>query len=526
MTTEATIDYYPQVTDERPELHLVPEQPEVSIELIPDQFTTSRAVFERYLATRELSNAETKVAGAELHAIQESVRNWIDQNDVLSGAAEYDNYDRTRVDNKIGGLINFLRQNHSETVLECELQTTEMFIDSTFAMYDARNEDSMVAHDADGSFAFVVPARVSRNSTEYGQEVEPVIPALRYVPNELRATMMVGLPPFVIDRYQIDDQGKRGYLIFAPVFGDLMEDYGANIPEALRVARQNVNDSVDFAQQRFGVEVVGLGATLPALTRFGKSITNKNVITTTGHGGTVQLIKKAVCAGIERGYVGDGNFSTDELTIGVLGLGSIGASIAELMSFEFPTAKITVHDTDSQKTEKTHGLLSNRYGARVTASNEVSELIGTSNVVVSAVTSKIDLSGTFDLSGKLIVDDSQPGAFAPAEVEGLGGRVVWPLGRSENNVRRENYDYGTLNDASYDLFGCEAEAAILARYAEELRTRGMDNVTTQRIVGKVALQGPVNPQNARLIGALFKKHQVEAAPLQVFGTLTTPPAAL
>src|SRR5262249_10880676 len=140
--------------------------------------------------------------------------------------------------------------------------------------------------------------------------------------------------------------GKRGYLVLAPIWTDMMEDL--DLGQAYDAAIKRINDTVDFAHNRLGAEIQGLGAIIPALTKFGQAITNPNVITTTGHGGTIQLIMETLERAAEENYI-----KPEQLKkIGVLGLGSIGYSIAGIARDNYPDAEIRVFDTRMEKTIK------------------------------------------------------------------------------------------------------------------------------------------------------------------------------
>jgi predicted amino acid dehydrogenase len=431
----------------------------------------------------------------------------------LDTPQDYENYDRDVIDAKIGALAEYLEGDElSEDIPAEDIETSRVFIDNAFGMYSNRTQDGSPPKHADGSFAFIVPARMSRRNTEYGEEVEPVIPILRYVPNELRAQMMVGLPPFVIDVYKPDERHRRGYLVFAPVYSDMMEDLPR--AEAVQVARKHVNNAVDFAVGRFGVGVAGLGATLPALTRYGQTITNPYVHTTTGHGGTTHLILETVKEGIKRKYA-----PTDDPRMAVLGLGAIGASIADLVAEEFPGSRLTIYDADTSKMRSTGRKLAARGRAVEYALNERS-LIEESDVIISAITGQIDLSTMpgLDLKNRFIVDDSQPGSFYPEQVREKNGKMAWVVGTDKNkNIVRRGYDFATLVSGQSDIFGCEAEAASLAEYRQMLLDRGMLERYTERVISRLALREPVTPKHARAIGGLFKKVGVGVSELQNFG---------
>lgn len=474
----------------------------------------SHNVFDHYFELRDEARGVEKVGGAELHTIQEDVRDYVtstglvDMPDAPEGRFHYyTDFSQETARSKILGLVDYLEQHHADKICSVELEATRAFVESTFAMYEDRPEEGDVMCDADGSFAFVVPARMGRTHTDYGQEVEPAIPAFRYIPNELRAAMMVGLPPFVIDTYQHNEEGKRGYLIFAPVFEDMREDLGSSLSLLIKAAHNNINAAVDFAYRRFGTEIIGLGATLPALTNYGKTIINPHVTTTTGHGGTVELIRKTVENSLH-------NETPD--SIGVLGLGAIGEAIARIIANEYPESRVNIYDTKENRIQRIK-----QEGDQFVGCDNEKTVIENSDILISAITDRLDLKalGVKSLDGLVIVDDSQPGSVDPRQTQELGGATVWVIGKDTkgNVATRRGYDYATMVDPHSDLFGCEAEAASIAKYAAELRERQMPEAVISRIIDKVALKGRVTVRNVHYIGALFSKYGILPSEPQAFG---------
>ena len=473
----------------------------------------SRTAFDAYMYARRQAWTAAKPDGERLAEIRASTREWIADQGFAGITPDYLAYSRERVESTLLGLVDLLRG----TVPEIELVATELFVEAAYSMYEFSRVAGEQAPDADGSFAFVVPARMSRRTPEYGSEVEPVVPALRYVPNELRSTLFAGVPPFVIDTYARQRDGRRGYLVLAPVFADMFEDLAGDPGRAPAMARQNVDDAVAFARRRLGVEIVGLGAVLPAVTHFGASITDDEVTVTTGHGGTVHLIARTVRRAIAEGYVRQ---TGRPPRIGVIGLGSLGLSAAEVLTEQFDT-ELLIYDLQpgriSRATRRLPGL-----DGRLRPESSIRAIFETSDVVVSAVTSPIRLEaeGLCDLRGSFIVDDSQPGAFDPAEVQRLGGHLAWVVGRSKNPrgaCVRSGYDYATMVDPKLDVFGCEAEAASLALAAAELRRKGMSAAAVRGRLRELAISAPVTAADARRIGGLFEQFGIGSAPLQAFG---------
>lgn len=491
----------------------------------------SRELLNDYFDLRDVAQTVEKIEGEELAAVQEDVRSWAEEAGFLDipesleeRAAFYTNFSEEMAREKILGLVNYLEENHSDKVSQIELDATRAFVESTFANYNDQPKDGSVAPDADGSHAFIVPARVGREHEDYGTEVDRSIAAFRYLPNKVRAQMLIGLPPFVIDTYG-EQNGKHGYLIFAPVFEDMRADLGASVSTLSKATNHNVNAAVDFAYSRFGVTHVGLGASLPSHTKFGQKITNEHVTTTTGHGGTIALINKIVASTLEK-TIPEANGAPQ--SIGVLGLGAIGMRIAEITAQQYPDAKIRVFDPNTKLMERAMASAPN-----IVAAVDAHDAIMSSEATISAIAgekAKLDLEaiGIANLEGRVIIDDSQPGSVDPRQAEALGGAVVWAIGTdTEGYVVRRGYDYATMNNAHTDLFGCEAEVSTQALYEEELRRRGMPEKAIASVMSRVAINSAVTLQKVHYASALFTKFGIRPSAPQAFGRpVRIPPVGL
>src|SRR5690606_6221898 len=87
------------------------------------------------------------------------------------------------------------------------------------------------------------------------------------------------------------------------------------------------------------------------------------------------------------------------------------------------------------------------------------------NVCVLAITEELNLPPGLDLTGKLIVDDSQPPALIIEQVERAGGKLVWPISRDRTKsglITRTSFDYNFTGPAKpNENWGCELEAAVV-----------------------------------------------------------------
>lgn len=435
----------------------------------------------------------------------------------LGNPNHYLQYAESDVLERFNMLAEYLDKNSigaSQSDIDASLHYVQTAFDLFKEFQEGKGSESGV-----GNFAFVVPIRMSRKHPEYASEVEPIIPILKHVPAELRADFLKGLPPTIIDYYSPKDSDRRGYLVFAPIFADMLDDLSPM--DAYNAAIKGINDTVDFSHRRLGAEVVGLGATIPAITNYGKTIDNKEVILTTGHGGTAHLVKETVGAAIEDGHVNADTFER----IGVLGLGSIGASIADLVRGEYPDLTLNLFDKKGARTEsQIDRLASLGYDkSKLRQAKTDVDLIAESDVILSAIVGKIDLSDTesksrLDLNGKMIIDDSQPASFDSGDVARLGGKLAWVIGYDESGiVGRRKYDYASMLDPSRDVFGCEAEAASLSALSEELREAGYSNQNRAEALEEAAVQDAVTPEKARRMGSLMDRLGIIPSQLQAYG---------
>lgn len=463
-------------------------------------------------ARRAAEYAKHDLSDEVLGDIQVDAYIWLQKNhpDLLNpGTAEdYSVYDREKVTSRLSDLAHHLREEHPDHVTEAEAESTDAFVDAAFDMWENKDQP---AEDKklDGSFAFVVPPRVSRTHPEY-DELADLIHVLRYVPTNMHAAMLRGVPPWVVDRYQGTEDGKHGYLVCASVSGDLEQDLGKiSASTAVKTARSMVNDAVDLAADGLGVWAIGYGATFPRLMRYGTETRRSDVVTTTGHAGTIVQISEGIAAMYPE---------RDELTrLGVIGLGAIGAPAAEVLAEMYPNAQVNVYDTVTANTRK----LTGRNPGRFAEAADTAALINESDVVVSAVTTAVKLRelGITDMKGKLVVDDSQPAQFDADEVESLGGAVLWPIATDETGtVRRMFCGYGDLMaNKLTDLFGCEAEVAALVLERMELESRGVDPRLALRMVGRMAITGPVTVEQVENTRQRLQAHGIVASNPQSFG---------
>lgn len=387
------------------------------------------------------------------------------------------------------------------------LGTSIEFVNQAFDRYEGLSESP------EYNWVFAVPGRGEEHqgNDEYASEVTPFLPILdpRFgVDAGIRQHVVADLAPSVIETYKGRNFGtETGAVVWAPVFIDanarIDKDRWRNFVSS---NKQSINDTSEFVRQRLRASVMGLGAILPSFTQLGKTIQQEGLVTTTGHGGTVYLLTEAVHEVVER--VGG-----DTKTIGMLGLGSIGGSTAEVLLESGEDFTLNLYDVDAEQMLK----ITKKPGreSRVWPAFSEVELLESSDIIVAAVSRTFDLDlmewergQKIDLSGKVIIDDSQPGCFSREQVEARGGKLVWVVGQDESKTktlhRSGGYNFGEAAGLYGEgaVWGCEAEvAAIFLQNRPDLAVRTL-----------------VTPDIALSVGALCRAIDIRIArPLQSFG---------
>ena len=303
------------------------------------------------------------------------------------------------------------------------------------------------------------------------------------------------LPPLKLEMYGKPGDASSGVLVFVPVFADMLKDYRSNLI-MLRQMRKRVNDAVSFAKRAYGINYVGLGATLPRITNYGRTV-KESVICTTGHAGTAALISMICTAVI-------GKAPRSDLKVGFIGGGAIGLASMKALVKKYPSVEFVIYDKRPEVNEKNKKILADSMHKCTVAKNN-NELIASCQVIVSAITSKLSVEG-LDLQHKVIVDDSQPGSFDRTEVERQGGKLIWVVGHDNSKKqivsRRGGYSYGPsgLCEPS-DVWGCEAEVASIATLNKP----------------ELAVKDAVSIEQVELFEDIFKKLGIAPAEYQSFG---------
>ncbi|MCU1345029.1 MAG: hypothetical protein JWL70_1295 [Acidimicrobiia bacterium] len=412
----------------------------------------------------------------------------------------YGSYDQELTVRRLASALKIVRRHgHQWDAVEAAYDVTIERISHAFALYEGREVPRSSA-----SFAFLVPARLSRYCVAFQHEADTMLPFFRYLDGVSKQLISSSLCPFVLDRYEAT-AGRGGIMVSCPIGPDLLTDMG--LPAAVRAARHITQDAVGFVRERFGVNIVGLGAVLPSLTNYGRSIHVPGCRVTTGHAGTAWLaasmVHRTACT-----------TGADEAS--VIGAGAIGSVIARAVLDGREIKRVTLYDTELGKAERLAEQLRGVGYSRVVAAQTVEQAFG-SPVIIGATTTPVDIGSAalarVDLSGKIIIDDSQPSSFDIDQAESRGAAVCWVVG-SDHSPRStctrvgywdEPFDYGGSGPARPgDVWGCEAEVHAL------WHTGALD----------LAVTGPVQPADVLQLGNLCEEAGTAIASPQRRGELT------
>jgi predicted amino acid dehydrogenase len=454
-----------------------------------------------------MDSSEQEIATAVGRLLREQNEEW----DVPPAQAQYSS---ERIMQRAGAILSATQMvSGSSNYLGVEqaFGQTQQFVDNAFGIYKGRVKSRRY------KWVFAVPGRVEDSAgNEYASEVTPFLPILdpRYgVDARTTQFTTTSLAPSVIETY-VGRDGEKGAVVWTPLHVNAeartdAESWRKFAVENTKGIRRSVDQMAGFALKRLGAQVMGLGASLPSFTQFGKTIKQEGLVTTTGHAGTVHLLNETVRHVIE-------TQGMDEQTIGLLGAGSIGSAWAELILQEKEGHRVSVYDRNSGQVDNLRQKVD---AAQVDVHSDELSVLRSAAIIVSAITETLDLDELersagerIDLSGKIIIDDSQPGAFDRAQVEDRGGSLVWVVGQDasvDHALHRVGgYNFGEKAGlyGKGSLWGCEAEVGVLC-----LEGRS-----------DLAVNSHVTPQMAAAIGGLCRSIGVGvASPLQSFGSPVT-----
>lgn len=385
---------------------------------------------------------------------------------------------------------------------ESLLAKTETFVDQAYGLYSGRLPSRKYG------FVFAIPTRITRHPDADVSEARHFLPIVEQLTPQVAQIFISEMPPSILDEYHDRHGHTVGAIVFVPLLGDMVHDLRPKLYLGLK-AHGIVRQTALFARDKLQAEIVGLGATLPKLTRFGRDLARHGLQTTTGHGGTVYLIYRSYN---DLSKVYDPNHVK---TIGVIGAGSIGNSAAQLLLERYPDVSVIMYDIRPNVLRKVVERLDANYAGRCQIATSNKDVRNRATIILSAITSRLKIDDDEDLSGKVIIDDSQPGSFDVDDVEAHGGKLVWVVGHDYTSDKiltcRSEFRYGDAGLSNPgDVWGCEAEVAMLWRAGKT----------------ELALREEVSPQAALAIGEVLEEAGIDRAPWQAYGHRVIIPKAV
>lgn len=310
---------------------------------------------------------------------------------------------------------------------------------------------------------------------------------------------------------------ENGVIAFVPLFEQMKDDLAHDPMTLWKVGAKVIDTAARLAHHNLGVNYIGLGATIPILTNFGRAIKEidgmDKLVTTTGHGGTVHMIVETVNKLLHETPVGDAY----DGKIGVIGgAGSIGWS-STVTAMEMLATPPEIHTYD-KKVDQLHQTVSGyEHKDKVHVEQSVIDVLQRTSVIISATTTPVDLDKldpheALDLTGKVIIDDSQPACFDREQVEARGGNVVWVVGEDGSDTQLATRDGMLTQGVPYNFgdlhglygpkasFGCDLEVSAIAAMGRH----------------DLAIDAKVTPENVRDIGRVFRQLGFRAAQLQAY----------
>lgn len=498
----------------------------------------AEATFDDLLSINPLAMEDVQsIDPEELLSVREDVGRWLEERygkgdkDTFTWLKEIldFSYDIEGVADRIAGLAGFLRSKYPNLFTANIEQQAKLFVAIGYNIYNRKRNVVTDAQPEDTpkkkGFAFLVHSRTSYFTGDaYREEAQEALKITDFVPGEYVSMFGIGMPEFPVTKYNnhpTDDTGcgivrQPGTLFNVGVFLDSLAMLSKE--EAEENARLRTENAAVIAREVFNAAVVGLGGVLPRATDNGRDINVPGIFTTTGHAGTIYSMDGMVDKAIKKGVIDkDALKSLVFLGPGKIGLPSI---IYHALNDRFAKSKITIYDNVPKKMERATKVLTDM-GREHKLATDIVDALNSGRVIYSTLTSPVDLDAIdpdckIDLTGKLIVDDSQPGMFSKEQVERRGGTLTWVLAKDTKNlVKRDNFTIGGSASGN-TLFGCEAEAAALAYYYNDLIERRGQTIA-DKIIGKVAVRDMVTARDVKNIGALFERFGIVAAELQVNG---------
>lgn len=375
------------------------------------------------------------------------------------------------------------RRNGSPNIIN-DLWITEERIERAWDMY----RNGLPPGESERNVAFSIQSRDSFG-VNFG-DIESYLPALGHTTEALKHIFHKTLPPLEMAKYEYEKDGKKmtGSLICTPLSIDEMTRIASEFgPKGIRnYARPRILDTARFAQ-RLGINLIGLGETMAAMTDHGKVIEkNVHILVTTGHAYTTYLLEHtareaAIRAGVD----------LKKQMVGIIGCGSIGEAIS--LKFDSEVKGFVLSDKDLKRAVALMNKLKSKYtdiDVVIAESNE--DLCKRTDFIIGSASNHVPLDlDRYIQKGTIFTDDSQPPTVQREVIENKGGIYTWPTAKLKesdlSNIKRNDYNYGSSGLLPGTFWGCEAEAlTIECLGAYEFRVNEAATPDKVKLIGDMA----------------------------------------
>jgi predicted amino acid dehydrogenase len=351
-------------------------------------------------------------------------------------------------------------------------------------------------HSNEMIFAFLVhPRDINDFYTQY--------PAFRHMPVDWVKKLMLIWPPITLTPIKgiksvQDGQPIKGWLLATTLLPSLMR-------QKPKLTSRKISRLVQLAEKK-GAKVIGLGALIPSMTRYGKSLKphcHKSALTT-GHSYTAYTI----CRYVEKVMETKG-WRPENITIAIVGAaGSTGTITTEVLADRFLAAKILLVDREKRllKLKRMAQEIQNRNNQHkeiaVSVSTELTDL-KQAKIVIVVTNADCSILKTEHLAKEaVLIDDSQPRNTS----ENLLEKVSIIDVRSQIPNLDCSFEMGLIKERPGITYTCLAETAILAAHHwPEHFSLGTPKLAKAKKISALAEKVGIEPAPFNAFGKILKK---------------------
>ncbi|MFH1827455.1 MAG: hypothetical protein ABH812_03450 [bacterium] len=284
-------------------------------------------------------------------------------------------------------------------------------------------------------------------------------PVFKYLPDKVVLWLVRFLPPITLSRITGIKSVNNGHDIQGWLLSIVLTP--DHIKTDLPLVKKRIKQLSVLAQRK-GCSLIGLGALLPFLTRYGKDLEEfTKCKITTGHAYTVAAIVKDVYITVEALGI-----PLENCTVAIIGAGgSVGSLCAKTLSKTNGISRLLLVDL-MNKQNKLEFLKSNmeiESNIKVEIGYDLNLLINADIAIVVTNATRTIIEAQMLKRGAIIIDDSQPrNTSSNLTIVRPDILIVDVLGSYPN--LNCHFNFGLLEDRPDISYTCLIETAILAAH--------------------------------------------------------------